>query len=192
MFLLASLLAFLNFRKPKQPVEGKQQQWKPAWQKLQWANAERERLEGEVRKLREPRIPAPSWVRFIKAEPEITRPSEPGKLAARHPQKARCEFLNCIDIPYKLKVLSWDGRNNGLDAGFVRQTLQLRIVNDWCPIPDGVEELHIPPRESFRFWLFPRTVFNDEQFKARVALGNLGTVHFWINGQEIVIPVDVR
>jgi len=31
-------------------AEGKPQQGKPAWQKLQWANAERERLEGEVRK----------------------------------------------------------------------------------------------------------------------------------------------
>ena len=38
---------------PEQSPEAKPQQWKPAWQKLQWANAERERLEGEVRKLKE-------------------------------------------------------------------------------------------------------------------------------------------
>jgi hypothetical protein len=33
--------------------QGGSGQGKPAWQKLQWANAERERLEGEVRKLKE-------------------------------------------------------------------------------------------------------------------------------------------
>jgi len=38
---------------PKQSPEPKPSRWKPAWQKLQWANAERERLEGEVRKLKE-------------------------------------------------------------------------------------------------------------------------------------------
>jgi hypothetical protein len=53
MFLVASLLAFLSFSKPKQSSEGKPQQWKPAWQKLQWANAERERLQGEVRRWKE-------------------------------------------------------------------------------------------------------------------------------------------
>ncbi len=52
MFLFASLLAFLNFRKPKQLQEGKPQQWKPAWQRLQWANADRERLEKELEKLK--------------------------------------------------------------------------------------------------------------------------------------------
>jgi hypothetical protein len=51
MFLVASFLAFLNFRKPKQSREVKPQQWKPAWQKLQWANAERQRLEGQVQRL---------------------------------------------------------------------------------------------------------------------------------------------
>jgi len=50
MFLLASLLVFLNFRKPKQPPEALQR-WKPKWQKLQWANAERERLELKVKEL---------------------------------------------------------------------------------------------------------------------------------------------
>jgi hypothetical protein len=52
MFLFASLLAFLNFRKPKQLQGGKPQQWKPAWQRLQWANAERERLEREIQQLK--------------------------------------------------------------------------------------------------------------------------------------------
>jgi hypothetical protein len=36
---------------PKQSPEPKPQRWKPPWQKLQWANAQRVRLEGEVSKL---------------------------------------------------------------------------------------------------------------------------------------------
>jgi hypothetical protein len=47
MILLASLLAFLNFRKSRQSPDVKSQKWKPAWQKLQWCNTERERLEAE-------------------------------------------------------------------------------------------------------------------------------------------------
>jgi hypothetical protein len=54
MFLVASALAFLNFRKPKQFTEPKSQQWKPAWQRLQSCNAERQRLEGELSEARKP------------------------------------------------------------------------------------------------------------------------------------------
>jgi hypothetical protein len=53
MFLVASVLAFLNFRKPKWPPEGKPQQGRPKWQRLQWANAERQRLEAENIRLKD-------------------------------------------------------------------------------------------------------------------------------------------
>lgn len=67
MFALTLLVVLSIFRKkepaaasvdgilaglPKQTPEGKQQQGKPAWQKLQWCNAERERLEKEVDQLK--------------------------------------------------------------------------------------------------------------------------------------------
>src|ERR1035441_287504 len=70
-----------------------------------------------------PVTPDSSWVRFIKAEPEVALPPEPGKKPANYPQKVRCEFLNCTDTSYRLKVISWDGRNRGLDAGRVRRCL---------------------------------------------------------------------
>jgi len=130
-----------------------------------------------------------SWVRFITAYAEIALPPEPGKQPASRPQKARCEFLNCTDISYKIRVLNWDNGARGLDAGVIRTCLQLRIANNWWPIPDGVEELHVAPGESFRFWVFPKAAFENEQFKARVALGNLGIVHLWINGQEVTVSV---
>lgn len=49
--IVAGILHFIALR-TSQADAGTQPsgQWKPKWQKLQWANAERERLEGEVRK----------------------------------------------------------------------------------------------------------------------------------------------
>jgi hypothetical protein len=77
--------------------------------------------------------------------------------------------------------MGWDCGSRGLGADFWRECLQLRIVNYWCPEWNGVEELHVPPREFFRCWLFPKAAFSDEQFKARVSLGNLGTLHLLIS-----------
>lgn len=135
--------------------------------------------------------PSPSWVRFLTAYPEIAGPPGPGKEPAKKPQKVRCEFLNCTQLSYKAKVLSWDPVTlTGLDADFWRGCLQLRLGTTWCPEWNGVEELHVPPGESFRLWLFPKATFSDEQFKTRVNSGNLGTVHLLINGKEI--PVSVR
>jgi|ERR1035438_1077073 hypothetical protein len=53
MFVVATILAFLNFRRIGIPSENQNGRWKPKWQKLQWANTERERLEVEVRELKE-------------------------------------------------------------------------------------------------------------------------------------------
>ena len=133
--------------------------------------------------------PSPAWVRFRSAYPEIAGPPAPGKEQAKKPQKARCEFLNCTDFSYKVKVLSWDSGSRGLDADFWRGCLQLLIGGSWCPEWNGVEELHVPPGESFRFWLFPKGSLGNDEFKARVNLGHLGTVHFLINGKEIALPV---
>jgi hypothetical protein len=134
--------------------------------------------------------PLPSWVRFLTAYPEIVGPPAPGKEPAKKPQKVRCEFLNCTESSYKVKVISWDPVTlMGLDADFWRGCLQLRIGTTWCPEWNGVEELNVPSRESFRLWLFPKATFSDDQFKTRVNLGNLGTVHLLINGKEVAVSV---
>jgi len=132
---------------------------------------------------------SPSWVRFLTFYPEIVPPPALGKEPAKKPQKIRCEFLNCTELSYKVKVLSWDCGSRGFSADFWRGCLQLRIGTYWCPEWNGVEELHVPPGEVFRLWVFPKDTLTDDQFKARVNLGNLGTVHLLINGKEIVVSV---
>jgi hypothetical protein len=134
------------------------------------------------------RQPDSSWVRFVTADPEIAVP-KPGAPPANNPQKVRCELLNYTDISYKIRVLNWDSGTRGLNAGVIRQCLQLRIANDWWPKPDGVEELHVPPGESFRMWLYPKDSLSDNLFKEIVRSGNLGTVHFLLNGKEIAVSV---
>lgn len=135
-------------------------------------------------------VPSPSWVRFLTAYPEIAGPPQPGKEPAKKPQKIRAEFLNCEEFSYRVKVISWErGRSNGLDAGFWRGCLQLRIANTWYPEWNGVEELNVPPGEAFRIWLYPNATLSDDQFKERIYLGNLGTIHFLVNGKEIAVPV---
>lgn len=133
--------------------------------------------------------PLPSWVRFRSAYPEIAGPPAPGNEPAKKPQKVRCEFVNCTDVSYKVKIISWDCGSRGLDADFWLGCLQLRLGNSWYPEWSGVEELHVPPGEAFRFWVFPKSTFNDEQFRARVNTGNLGIAHFLINGKEVAVPV---
>jgi hypothetical protein len=133
--------------------------------------------------------PSPSWVRFLTAYPEIVGPPAPGKEPAKQPQKIRCEFLNCMDFSYKVKVLSWDSGNRGLPADFWRGCLQLHIGTSWCPEWNGVEELHVPPGESFRMWLYPRNSLSDNLFKERVISGDLGTVHLLLNGKEIAVSI---
>jgi hypothetical protein len=134
--------------------------------------------------------PSPSWIRFLSAYPEIAAPPPTGKEAAKKPQKARCEFLNCTSVSYKVKMIGWDCGSRGLDADFWRGCFQLRLGNSWYPEWNGVEELHVPPGESFRFWIFPKSTFTDEQFRARVNSGNLGTVHLLIDGKEIAVSVE--
>ena len=134
--------------------------------------------------------PSSSWVRFLSVYPEIAGTPQPGTAPAKKPQKVRCEFLNCSEFSYKVKVISWDrGRGHGLDAGFWRECLQLRIANAWYPEWFGAEELHVPPGEAFRIWLYPNATFSDDQFRTRVQQGNLGTVHLFINGKEIAVSV---
>jgi hypothetical protein len=134
--------------------------------------------------------PSSSWVRFLSVYPEIAGPPQPGTPPAKKPQKVRCEFLNCKEFSYKVKVISWDrGKSHGLDADFWRECLQLRIANYWCPEWNGVGELHVPPGEVFRMWLYPNVTFSDDQFRARVYQGNLGTIHLFINGKEITVSV---
>jgi hypothetical protein len=48
LFIIAAVITFFNFRKNESAQPSKQ---KPAWQRLQWANSERERLEVEVKRL---------------------------------------------------------------------------------------------------------------------------------------------
>jgi hypothetical protein len=153
-----------------------------------------QRLEGEKAAVQEdehvlPRMAEPSWVRFIRADPEQarTRPAEP---PATYPLKLRSEFMNCTDWSYKVRVLKWTcGKNLELDI--LRSCLQLRIVQSWCPDPNGVEELHVPPGDYFRIWAFPKDdrFLSFDSFKQRVDLGDLGTIHFWINGQEVAVKV---
>jgi hypothetical protein len=139
---------------------------------------------------REDSTPSSSWVRFLSVYPEIAGPPQPGKEQAKKPQKVRCEFLNCTEFSYKVKVISWDrGKSHGLDAGFWRGCLQLRIANAWYPEWYGAEELHVPPGEAFRIWLYPNATFSDDQFKARVYQGNLGAVHLFVNGTETAVSV---
>jgi hypothetical protein len=133
--------------------------------------------------------PSPTWVRFLTAYPVIAGLPSPGKEPAKKPQKVRCEFLNCADFSYKVKMIGWECGSRGLDADLWRGVLQLRLANSWYPESTGVEELHVPPGESFRFWVFPKSVFSDEQFRARVNSGTLGTVHLLINGKEIAVSV---
>jgi hypothetical protein len=125
----------------------------------------------------------------LTAYPEIAPPPAPGKEAAKKPQKARVEFLNCKGFSYKVKLIGWECGSRGLDADFWRECLQLHIGTTWCPEWNGVEELHVAPGESFRFWIFPKATFSDEQFRTRVNLGNLGTVHLLINGQEVAVKI---
>ncbi len=127
--------------------------------------------------------------RFQTAYPEIAGPPAPGKEAAKKPQKVRFEFLNSAQVSYRVKVISWDGGSRGLDADFWRGCLQLRIAGSWYPEWNGVEELHVAPGESFRLWLFPKSTFSDEQFRARVNSGHLGTLHLLLNGKEITVLV---
>jgi hypothetical protein len=137
------------------------------------------------------RIPSSLWVRFLTSYPEIAGPPQPGKGPAKKPQKIRAEFLNCEEVSYRVKVISWErGRSNGVDAGFWRGCLQLRIANTWYPEWNGVEELHVPPGEAFRIWLYPNVTLSDDQFKDRINSGNLGTIHFLINGKEIAVPIE--
>jgi hypothetical protein len=51
LFVLSIGLSAYGIYSRTQPRESIGAQKKPAWQKLQWANAERERLEGEVKRL---------------------------------------------------------------------------------------------------------------------------------------------
>ena len=161
-------------------------------------DTEVKRLDSEVTNLKQRPIsastetirkPDSSWVRFITAYPEIVPPPEPGKEPVKKPQKIRCEFLNCMDFSYKVKVVSWDCGNSGLPADFWRGCLQLRIGTSWCPEWNGVEELHVPSGESFRMWLYPRNSLSDNLFKERVISGNLGTVHLLLNGKEIAVSI---
>jgi hypothetical protein len=133
--------------------------------------------------------PDSSWVRFLTAYPEIAGPPAPGNEPAKKPQKIRCEFLNRMDFSYKVKVVSWDCGSRGLRADFWRGCLQLHIGTSWCPEWNGVEELHVPPGESFRMWLYPQESLSDNLFSERVRLGNLGTVHLLLNGKEITVSV---
>jgi hypothetical protein len=135
-------------------------------------------------------VPSSSWVRFLSVYPEIAGPPQPGQQPAKKPQKIRVEFLNCMEFSYRVKVISWErGTNNGLDAGFWRGCLQLRIAGNWYPEWTGTEELHVAPGEAFRIWLYPNATFSDDQFKARIYSGNLGTIHFLINGKEVAILI---
>jgi hypothetical protein len=61
--IAASVLNYLSLQKTEVPIVSGQR--KPRWQKLQWANAERDRLEGEVRKWRD-------MYESATAAPEIT------------------------------------------------------------------------------------------------------------------------
>src|ERR1039458_9215339 len=133
--------------------------------------------------------PLSSWVRFLTAYSEIAGPPSPGQEAAKKPQKERCEFLNCTHVSYKVKMISWDRGTRGLDAEFWRGCLQIRIANSWYPEWNGVEELHVPPGESFRMWLYPQESLSDNLFRERVRAGNLGTVHLLLNGKEIAVSV---
>jgi hypothetical protein len=136
------------------------------------------------------RTPDSSWLRFIKADAEEAAPPRPGEKPADYPQKVRCEFLNSTDVSYKVRVLKWECGNRGLDAGLLRSCLQIRVANGWYPAPYGAEELHVPPGEYFRIWVFPKTTVPREQLEQRVSLGNLGTVHFWVDGQEVTVSVQ--
>lgn len=147
---------------------------------------------GRVPRLQPPPTDTPdaSWVRFLTAYPEIAGPPETGKEPAKKPQKVRAEFLNCTEFSYKVKVLGWECGSRGLDVDFWRKCLQLRIGGDWYPHWwNAVEELHVAPGEYFRIWAFPKATLSDEQFKARVNAGNIGSVRFLINGKEVAVLV---
>jgi hypothetical protein len=135
-------------------------------------------------------LPSPSWVRFLSAYPEVSGPVPFGQEPVKKPQKIRCEFMNCSNVSYKVRVISWESGKYGLDADFWRGCLQLRIGTTWCPEWNGVEELHIPPSEPFRLWVFPKTPFNKDSFTERVNSGDLGTIHLLINGTAVAVPLE--
>lgn len=134
------------------------------------------------------RTPDSSWISFIKSEPEEAAPSKLGEEKS-YPQKVRCEFLNSADVAFKVKTLTWDSSNRGMNAFLPKPCLQIRIASRWWPQPDGVEELHVPPGESFRLWLSPTPPLSQEQFLQRVGLGNLGIVHLLVNGKDVAVTV---
>ena len=134
-------------------------------------------------------VPSSSWVRFITAYPTIAGPPEPGQEPAQKPQKAKCEFLNSANVAYKVKLIRWECGSGGLDADVWAGSIQLRIQGEWYPNWLHSGELHVAPGEQFRFWAFPKGTLTDEQFKARVNAGHLGTVHLLINGKEVSVVV---
>ena len=45
------------------------------------------------------------------------------------------------------------------------------------------------PVKRLEFGCIPNATLSDDQFKERIYLGNLGTIHFLVNGKEIAVPV---
>ena len=68
------------------------------------------------------------------------------------------------------------------------RVLQVRLNEQWCPEPDGVERVSLYPNQHMRTWIAPdEKLFDVVQLKA--LRGHLGDLEFSINKQKQTIRI---
>ena len=132
------LSAYTFFRQTPAPAQPSGQ-WKPKWQKLQWTNAERERLEGEIRK----------WKDMYTAE-NIAKTDFQKELA-----RAQNKAAQTIFSPLQIKVFDLTSRFKNEGQQFLQANPRPRMPSAIVPESHDYAEVynnHLAWKEKFGGW----------------------------------------
>jgi hypothetical protein len=187
--IAASVLNYLSLRKTDEVpiVSG---QWKPKWLKLQWATAERERLEGEVRKWKDrvteletkDATTALAAIKITKLNADVTYNG-----GDTYPLKIRLHLRNDSSVPIDVQMQEFRPGFATLKA-FPVEVLQIRMRDIWYPKEHGVGHIALYSGQQFQAWIAPdEGRFNKAQLESH--RDEIGTLVLRINGRNVDVSL---